>query len=146
MRWLRETWNDLKHDLVSIEMLKYSLFGTGTALIDIGVYSLCYKYLPIKYAWLTTASNVIAWVLATLFAFFTNKLFVFRSRGAGRRHFLYEFFTFFGARGLTLIMSLVLMLLLVDVLHANPYYSKIGANILVIILNYMVSKLIIFKK
>lgn len=146
MRSVKDMWHEVKPDLISIEMLKYSLFGTGTAIIDVVVYSLCYKYLPIRYAWLTTASNIIAWIAATLFAFYTNKLFVFHARNNGKKHFLYEFLAFFGARALTLVLSLVLLILLVDVLHANPYYSKIGTNVLVIILNYIFSKLIIFRK
>ncbi len=146
MNKIKKMWNELKGDLISIEMLKYTAFGFGTALIDIGVYSLCYRYLPIKYALLTTVSNVVAWVMATIFAFFTNKYFVFNSKGGGKKHFLYELLTFFGARALTLVMSLVLLLVLVDLLHLNPYWSKIGVNVLVVIANYVVSKLLIFKK
>lgn len=73
--------------MTSREMLLYMLFGTGTAAIDFLVAKLCYQTLPLpKSALLTALANAIAWVLSVTFAFVTNKLFVFQSRRAGRKH------------------------------------------------------------
>ena len=138
-------WNELKQDIISVEMLKYSLFGMGTAVIDVGTYLLCYAYLPIDSVLLTGVSNTAAWVLATIFAFFTNKLFVFRSRHAGRKKFLMEFFGFFGSRFFTWLISTLMLVLLVDGFHWNDFWSKILVSIFVIVTNYVVSKKLIFK-
>ncbi len=146
MNKLKMFWNNLRHDLMSIEMLKYTAFGFLTFIIDIGVSTLCYEYLPIKDALLTSSSNAIGYVVATVFAFFTNKLFVFRSRHSGKRKFLFEFFSFFGARVLALVISLIMMLLFVDVFEWNFLVSKIISNIFVVISNYIAAKLLVFKK
>ncbi|MBQ3418393.1 MAG: GtrA family protein [Ruminococcus sp.] len=127
-------------------MLKYTAFGMLTAIVDIGTSTLCYNYLPIKHALLTTVSNVTGYVLATIFAFFTNKLFVFHSRNKGKKGFLKEFFSFFGARILSLVISMIMMLLFVDVWHWNFLVSKIVSNVFVVISNYIAAKIFIFKK
>lgn len=127
-------------------MLKYTAFGLLTAIVDIGTATLCYKFLPIHYALLTTVSNVTGYVLATTFAFFTNKLLVFQSRHTGKKNALIEFLSFFGARILSLVISMGMMLLFVDVLHWDFLVSKIVSNVFVVISNYIAAKLFVFKK
>ena len=127
-------------------MLKYTAFGLLTAIVDIGTSTLCYHFLPIKYALLTTVSNVTGYVLATVFAFFTNKLFVFRSRNTGKKGFLRQFFSFFGARILSLVISMIMMLVFVDLWHWDFLVSKLISNVFVVISNYIAAKLFVFKK
>jgi len=91
-------------------------------------------------------SVIIAWLLAVVFAFFTNKLWVFKSKSFAPDVLKHEIPTFFGARLLTGLLDLGIMYLAVDVLHGNGTVWKLISNILVIILNYVASKLIIFKK
>lgn len=91
-------------------------------------------------------ANTIAWVVGVLFAFFTNKLFVFESKSwkpsvAGR-----EFIGFVGARILSFVAESVLMFLMVTVLSWNELVAKIIVGIVVIVMNYVFSKLFIFKK
>ena len=143
---IKELWTDLKHDLISIEMLKYTAFGLLTAVVDIGVSTLCYDLLPIKHALLTTVSNTMGYILATIFAFFTNKLFVFHSRHQGKKQSLMEFFSFFGARILSLVISMGMMLLFVDVFHWDFLVSKLISNVFVVISNYIAAKLLVFNK
>lgn len=131
-------------DLFSVEMLLYILFGTGTAVIDIGLYSVCYDNLPIKSVMLTSVSNLIAWVAATLFAFITNKLFVFRHRHNGKKKSMYEMIKFFSARLFSLAFSMIMLIVLVDMMNKNAFTSKILATVVIVILNYIASKLLIF--
>lgn len=127
-------------------MLKYTAFGLLTAIVDIGTSTVCYKYLPIHHALLTTVSNVTGYVLATIFAFFTNKLFVFQSRHNSKRSSVRQFFSFFGARILSLVISMGMMLLFVDVWNWDFLVSKIVSNVFVVISNYLAAKLLVFKK
>lgn len=143
---MKDFIKNLKSNLISMEMLKYTLFGFLTAAVDIGVFKLCYELLPLKAALLTTVSNAIGYILATIFAFFTNKWFVFKSRHNGKKKMLVEFFTFFGARSLSLVLSMIMMLLFVDVFHWNDLLSKIISNIFVVMSNYVATKVFVFKK
>ncbi|MBQ6152576.1 MAG: GtrA family protein [Ruminococcus sp.] len=127
-------------------MLKYTAFGLLTFIVDIGISTLCYEVLPIHYALLTSVSNAAGYVSATIFAFFTNKLFVFQSHSEGKRSFLKEFISFFGARILSLVISMGMMLLFVDVWHWDFLVSKIISNVFVVVSNYIAAKIFIFKK
>lgn len=91
-------------------------------------------------------STVIAWTVAVIFAFVTNKLVVFESKSwktsvAGK-----EFVGFIGARLFSLLVELVMMFLMVSVAGMNKMIAKIIVQIVVVILNYVFSKLFIFKK
>ena len=132
---------------VNRETILYVVFGVCTTIINFVVAKLSYQYLPIPSpVALTAVSNVLAWLLAVIFAFITNKLFVFQSKSTKRSVLLYEILTFFAARLASLGVDLVGMILLVDVVHWNYDFSKILMNVLVIIINYVLSKRIIFKR
>ncbi len=133
-------------DIISFEMLKYMAVGVFTVIIDVGIYTLCYKLIPLEKYILTGLSTIISWVAATLFAFFANKIFVFNSRNVSRKHFWFEFLTFVGGRIVTLILSMVLLILMIDFWSLDYFWSKVIVNILVIIINYVVSKTLTFKK
>jgi len=90
-------------------------------------------------------ATVIAWVLAVLFAYITNRLWVFESQADTINDFVREIIAFFACRLTTGILDLLIMFIFVDLLYCNDLLVKIGANVLVIILNYVASKLIIFK-
>ena len=123
------------------EGLLYLFFGGCTTLVNILAFMIlrmCHIDLYI--------SNGIAWVLAVLFAFVTNKLFVFESRGKGAKKALWEGISFFAFRLLSLLFDMGIMYVLIDLLSCNEMISKIVSNIFVIIINYVFSKLFIFKK
>ena len=90
-------------------------------------------------------ANTIAWVAGVIFAFFTNKLFVFESKSWKPAVALKEFIGFVGARLLSFIAESVLMFLMVTVLSWNELIAKIIVAVVVIIMNYVFSKLFIFK-
>lgn len=118
------------------EVLSYLFFGGCTTLINILTFWVL-RLLKIG----VYASNVGAWVVSVLFAFITNKLFVFESKGNA----LKEGVSFFIFRLISLVFDMGIMYLLVDVLNTNDLLSKVLANIFVIIINYVFSKIFIFK-
>ena len=124
------------------DVIPYAIFGVLTTLVNIASYWLCAHALGMP----VMASTIIAWILAVLFAYVTNRKWVFLSEAKGRRAIVKEMVSFFACRLATGLVDWACMFLFVDVLHWNDVLIKTGANILVIALNYIASKLIIFKK
>ena len=123
-------------------LILYAVFGVLTTAINIAVYALCYRVLHLP----NVPSNVIAWILAVLFAFVTNKLYVFESKSLARGTVARELASFVGARLATGLLDLAVMFVGVDLLHGPDLVIKVGSNVIVIILNYVFSKLIVFRK
>lgn len=123
-------------------VILYLIFGGLTTLVNIVVYNSCYYAFEIP----NVISNILAWILSVLFAFITNKLWVFESKSFTMKIMVHEVTTFFGARLATGLMDLGIMYVAVDVLNRNAMIWKLISNVLVIILNYLASKLFIFKK
>lgn len=119
------------------EVLSYLFFGGCTTLINILTFWLL-RVLKVG----VYASNVVAWIVSVLFAFITNKLFVFESKG----NTIKQGVSFFVFRIISLLFDMGIMYLLIDVLKMNDLLSKVIANIVVIIVNYIFSKVFIFKK
>ena len=112
------------------EPILYLVFGGFTTLINIVAYAVCKHLMGID----TIPSNAIAWVLGVAFAYVTNKIFVF------------ECMSFVWCRLATGVMDMVIMYVTVDCLHWSDMIMKILSNVLVIVLNFVFSKLIIFAK
>lgn len=123
------------------EMILYLFFGGCTTLVNIVSYYIC-SQIGIG----TAISTVIAWVLSVLFAYITNRTFVFASKAHGISAVLKETANFFLCRLATGLLDLAIMVIFVDLLHFNGMVIKILSNIIVIILNYVASKLLIFKE
>ena len=121
--------------------IMYAIFGVLTTVVNIAVYYLCFNIIGIP----NVPSTIIAWILAVSFAFITNKLWVFDSPSFSADVLKHEIPTFFGARLATGLLDVGIMYLTVDVLHWNSTLWKLISNILVIIINYVASKLLIFK-
>lgn len=124
------------------ELIAYGIFGVGATLINILAYYLFADVLGVQYM----VSNAIAWVLAFLFAFVTNKLFVFESKSWSGATAAKEMWGFFLARAGTGVLDMAMMWLLAGVLHVNEMFAKVFVNILVIIINYVASKFWIFRR
>lgn len=122
------------------EALLYLVFGGLTTAINIISYHLLYEVLSVS----NTLSNIIAWVLSVLFAFITNKIWVFESKERGAA-LLREAVSFFGCRAATGVLDVAIMFLCVDLFFLPATPCKIASNVLVIILNFIFSKLLIFK-
>lgn len=92
-----------------------------------------------------TVSTVTAWIITVLFVYFTNRKWVFHSEADTKQAVMKEIFSFFACRVGTEIVDLACMVIFVNLLHFNDMLIKFAANILVIILNYIASKFVIFK-
>lgn len=123
------------------EIISYLFFGGCTTLINIVVYFVCYNILSIS----NVVSTIIAWIISVVFAFVTNKLYVFNSKNIDLRTILKEAVSFFSCRIATGVLDVVIMYVTVDLLSFNSLLWKIISNVLVIVLNYIFSKLFIFK-
>ena len=120
----------------------YLFFGGVTTVINIAVYYILYYAVGVS----NDLSNIISWIITVTVAYITNKLWVFESRDTGTKTLLREITSFFGCRAATGVMDLAIMHIGVDMLSYPAFLLKIISNIIVIILNYVASKLIIFKK
>lgn len=117
-------------------------FGVCTTLVNVMVYWMAVHL----FAWGVMSGTVLAWVIAVLFAYVTNRKWVFHSKSNTRDSIIKEIFSFFSCRFATGIIDWGYMYVFVDLLHLNDVTVKFTANLLVIILNYVASKLVIFKK
>ena len=124
------------------EAILYIFFGGCTTFVNIIVYYICAHLLLLA----TAPSTVIAWILSVAFAYLTNRIYVFESRSRGLAAILREIGAFVSCRLLTGVMDLAIMYVCVDLLHFNDLIIKIISNVLVIVLNYVASKLLIFRK
>lgn len=123
------------------EQLLYLLFGALTTLVNLVSFYLCDLC-----GMATLLSTALAWVLSVLFAYLTNRRWVFESRVQGFAPVMKEMGEFFLCRGLSGLMDMGIMALFADALGFNKMVVKILSNVLVIILNYVASKLVIFRK
>lgn len=123
-------------------LISYALFGAVTTASNLLAYYLCTERLGIS----NDPSVVLAWVIAVLVAFFTNKPFVFQSHDWSPKVLLPEMAEFFGCRLGTGVLELILMHILVVRLLLPSMWMKLLVNIIVIILNYVGSKLWVFRK
>ena len=133
---IRKYWDKYK------DVILYLIFGGLTTVVNIAVYWICVHILGTGVMFGTVA----AWALAVLFAYLTNRTMVFHSSAAGAQAVLKEITSFFGCRLGTGVVDWVIMFVFVTVLHFNDMIVKIAANIIVIVLNYVLSKFVIFKK
>ena len=123
------------------EMIIYVCFGILTTIIGFGSYAL-FIYLGFNVA----VSNTLSHVLAILFAYVTNKIWVFKVREYAIKKIVPEFLKFVSSRLLAYVIDTALLVLLVDVLLYNPLLSKAGTSVVVVILNYVMSKIIVFRR
>lgn len=120
------------------EVIFYIIFGILTTLVNIGVYLFFTKFLGVNYI----VSNILAWFFSVLFAYITNRIWVFES---DNENILKEIILFFSGRLFSGVVDTVLMFIFIDLLFINDSISKIIIQIIVVILNYIISKFIVFK-
>lgn len=124
------------------EGMRYLVFGGLTTIVNIIVFTLTHDIFDLS----TTISNIIAWILAVIFAYITNKFFVFYTKAKDKKDLVREICSFFGARVFTLVLETIFLNIFIDTLGFNSILMKIISNIIVIILNFIFSKIFIFKK
>ena len=124
------------------ETIRYVLVGAITTLVNFCVFALLYGAIGIG----VTVSNVTSIFIAIVFAYIANKLVVFRRRSASLTALILEFCKFVGSRFFTMALEVGAVELFYSVLEQDARLGKIAAQILVIIANYLISKLIVFRK
>lgn len=124
------------------EQILYIVFGVLTTAINIVSFFLFTRVFGMG----LLASNIGAWIASVIFAFITNKIYVFDSRDYTLNVVTKELVDFTVSRGATGVLDMGLMYLFVSVIHMEDMVSKIIINVIVIILNYVLSKLYVFKK
>ena len=123
-------------------IITYMFFGICTTLINWLSYYLCYNILYIS----NVLSTIIAWVLAVVFAFIANKKWVFDSKSYKTKTLLIEISTFFMSRFATGVLDVIIMWVTVDLNDLNSTTWKLLSNAVVIVLNYVLSKFVVFRK
>ena len=91
-------------------------------------------------------ANILSWIICVIFTYFTNRTFVFQSKVRGIKNIFKEFKDFVTARLLTLVMENAILFVMIDLLTINNMISKLFGQFVVIVSNYFLSKLWIFKK
>lgn len=123
------------------EVLLYLFFGGLTFLLSIISFILFNLFLGID----ELVANILSWILAVLFAFFTNRIWVFKSPTSTVKDFWVQIINFFGGRIVTLIIEESIIYIFITRLQFSSVYVKIVAQVIVIILYYIISKIHVFK-
>ncbi len=122
-------------------IILYLIFGGLTTLINI----ISFYVLSRLFSFETTVpANVCAWFLSVVFAFVTNKYFVFEADKKAKNSGIFQLLSFFVARLFSGVLDVVIVLVFVDIIKFPDMPVKIASNVIVIILNYVASKLVIF--
>lgn len=124
------------------EIALYIIFGVATTLMNILTYYVCNHWFGLG----VVIATAVAWIGSVMFAYITNKLWVFKSKERKWNVIVHEMIVFFLARLATGVLDIIMMYFLVQVLLLNDMLMKILINIIIIILNYMASKLLVFKR
>lgn len=124
------------------DILSYLFFGVLTTVVNYLVYLPCYNLLHFS----ASVSNVIAWVVAVAFAYLTNKPFVFKSHDWSWKTVAPELAKFVGCRIGSGFVETAIIFAMVDWLQFNGNVWKLITSVLVVILNYVGSKLLVFRK
>ena len=145
----RNQWLNRRGDVMGMNWMKahmdillYLVFGVLTTLINVVVYGVCADVMHVD----VMISTIIAWILAVLFAYVTNRKWVFHSTVTDKDGLIKELIAFFGCRLGTGVIDLIMMFVFVEIMKFPGMFIKFLANIFVIVLNYVASKVVIFKK
>ena len=123
------------------EGINYLIFGFLAFVLNYILYFVFADAVAMHYM----AATGVSWVLTVVFAYWTNRTFVFKSQNKETKAVVTEFVSFIGARVATEVLELGLMYLMVDVMAVNDKISKLICQVIVILANYVLSKIWIFK-
>ena len=123
-------------------VMKYIFFGGCATLVNLGMYYI----LRLTTGLSVNTANTISICIAILFAYVTNSTWVFESKAVGFKEKIQEFLKFISARLITMVVEVGGVWLMVDFLHINDYLSKFVIQFIVLALNYVFSKFLIFTK
>lgn len=142
MTKLKELINTIIKKFMTKEVILYVVFGVLTTIVNIATFYVLTKYFHLE----ENASNIIAIILAVVFAYITNRKLVFNSTASTPKQIIIEIFKFFSARLFTMIVEFFGFMLLFNVLHIPDLISKTTVTVVVIILNFFLSKFFAFKR
>ncbi len=126
------------------EIINYLIVGALTTLVSLVTYYICVStFLDPNNGIQLQIANIISWILSVTFAYITNRIFVFESKN---KNILKEVVSFTSSRVITLLIDMFIMFIMVTTLKLNDKISKLVCQVVVIILNYIFSKLFVFKK
>lgn len=137
-----EKFNNLLKKFLTVEVVLYIFFGVLTTVVNIGSFAIITSCFKLE----ENISNAIAIILAVLFAYFTNKDLVFNSKAESFKEKILEFFKFMLGRAFTMFVELIGFYLLFNILGIQKLISKTLITVIVIILNFFISKFFVFKK
>ena len=131
---------DLTCKIFKNDKIAYLIAGGCTTLVNIAIFWLFETFTAVPYVY----SNIISVGCAIIFAFFANKIFVFKSKSDTLFHWLKEFWLFISARLTTMVIEVGGVSLLVEIFGINKMFSKILTQFIVLIINYFISKFLVF--
>ena len=132
--------NNIKK-LINKKTILYVIFGVLTTIVNLIAYYLFSNIININYL----ISNAIAWIISVVFAYITNKFFVFNSSYINKDVIIEEFIKFMNCRLIYGLSEVVLLFLFVDLLLMNDIVAKLIIGVLVALINFIFSKVFIFK-
>lgn len=124
------------------EMVSYLFFGVLTTAVSFVTYMAFERLIGLD----TVTSNVISWVISVAFAYITNRIYVFKSKKIGLANIVTEVGAFFASRLFSGVIETLIMFVFVDKLGYYDVLVKAVATVIVIVLNYILSKLLVFRK
>lgn len=124
------------------DIVSYLFFGVCTTIVNYLIYIPCYNFMDMS----ATVSNMIAWVVAVAFAYLTNKPFVFKSHDWSAKTVVPELTKFVGCRIGSGVAETIVLFLTVDLLGWNGNIWKLVTQVMVTVMNYVASKLLVFRK
>lgn len=138
MQKIKDLFNKYK------EVIMYLIFGVLTTIVSlVSYYLLTITILNPESGIQLQIANVLSWIISVAFAYVTNRKYVFESKS---KEFVKEISSFVGGRVATLLMDMVIMFIFVTLLHLNDKVFKLVSQVVVIVANYIISKIFVFKK
>ncbi len=126
------------------EIINYLIVGVLTTVVSLAVYYISvFTFLNPDNSIQLQIANILSWIAGVAFAYFTNRKYVFESKNKNK---LQEATKFVSSRITTLLLDMFIMWLGVTILHFNDKLIKLVSQVLVIVGNYILSKLFVFKK
>lgn len=124
------------------EMLLYLFFGGLSFIVSVATYA----FFNVTVGMTAVIANIWSWIITVLFAFLTNRIWVFAAPTETILDFVKQMISFYAGRVVTLVIEEVILYVGIDVMGGNSIVVKVIAQVIVIVLNYVISKLWIFKK
>ena len=121
------------------EMLLYLFFGGLSFIVSIACFNVGMGINEL-------IANILSWIITVMFAFLTNRVWVFQSPTDSVQAFIKQMFVFYSGRVITLVVEEAILLVFITWLGFNSMLIKVIAQVIVIVLNYVISKLVVFKE